>query len=49
MMTLTASPRTIKTPATITSTRRTQANAAKAPARPGFLTSLLRALATAAV
>jgi hypothetical protein len=49
MMTLTTSPRTTKAPAPITTPRRTQTTAAKAPARRGFLMSLLRALAAVAV
>jgi hypothetical protein len=47
MMTLTASPRTINTPAPITKSRRPQAARPNATARPGFWTALLRALAAA--
>jgi hypothetical protein len=49
MMTLTASPRTTKTPAPITLPRRPEATGTKAPARRSFLQTLLRALAAVAV
>jgi hypothetical protein len=49
MMTLTASPRTTRTPAPVTPPQRKEDTASKAPARRSFLTSLLRALAAVAV
>jgi hypothetical protein len=49
MMTLTASPRTTKAPAPLTLPRRNETAAAKAPARRGFLATLLRCLAAVAV
>jgi hypothetical protein len=47
MMTLTASPRTIKTPAPITLSRRSETARTNSPAPRGFWLTLLRALSAA--
>jgi len=47
MMTLTASTRTIKTPAPLNLSRRTQAIRTSSPAGRGFWVTLLRALSAA--